>query len=93
VATSGRTFAPFASNIAGTNLYLHLKRDLFTVIGVVAGSPARFFLPGIPELNNAAMVADLIFRCVAYSRPHRNEWWFLWWMYRESPISNNSRGR
>jgi hypothetical protein len=61
VATSGRTFAPFASKIAGTNLYLHLKRDLFTVIGVVAGSPARFFLPGIPELNNAAMVADLIF--------------------------------
>ena len=64
-----------------------------TVIGIAAGALAGLsFFSGIPGLENHGAIVTIIF--FALLVPIRiGEWWFLlWWMYRDFPLSNNTRG-
>jgi len=65
-----------------------------TVIGVGAGTLAGLsFFSGIPGLDRHGDIVTIIF--FALLVPIRvGEWWFLlWWMYRDFPLSSNTRGR
>ena len=65
-----------------------------TAIGVVAGAVAGVaFFHGIPGLEKHNDMVTWIFFVLLVSI-RTGEWWLLlWWMYREFPLSKNTRGK